>query len=167
MSFTLKVDKSGWDKLKKEFEQFTQNEIRLGWFEEQKYGSDNGNLPMAQVAMDVEQGHVNGPTAMFPGAITPPRPFMRVGLLEAASKGTNDQQFATVIKTVISGATVFRAMEQVAPYFEPTLRKVMMDWDSPPNSAATVALKGFDNPLVKTGQLIANVKAKVSKTGVD
>ena len=167
MSFNLKVDKSGWDKLKKEFELLALNEIQLGWFPENVYGPDNSNLPMAEVAKDNELGHVNGPTSLFPGAVTPPRPFMRVGLTGALISGANKQQFAAMIKAVSEGQSSLAAMKQSLPFFEQTLRKVMMDWDTPRNSDVTEALKGFNDPLRKTGELIANVTAKVAKKGSD
>lgn len=165
MSFNLKVDKSGWEKLKKELELLAQNEIHLGWFSGQIHSGSN--VPMAEIAKDLEEGHVNGPTAMFPGAVTPPRPYMRVGLSAALTAGANKQQFLAMIQAVSEGKSSLAAMEQTLPYFEHTLKKVMLDWDTPRNSPATIALKGFDDPLYNSGELIANATAKIAKKGSD
>ena len=99
--------------------------------------------------------------SMFPGAYTPPRPFMRIGLKEALVSGSNTVQFDAMIKAVVSGQSVLKSLQQAVIPLEHTLRKVMEDWDTPGNAPATIALKGFDNPLHNSGELIANVTAKV------
>lgn len=167
MSFKLKVDKSGWEKLKKNLKELADNEIQTGWFPEQRYGPENDNLPMATVARLDEEGHINGPTALFPGAITPPRPFMRVGFRDALKLGENKQQFKYMIEAVMSGQSTLIVMQKSLPVFEQTLRKVMLDWNTPPNAPVTVEMKGFNDPLRNTGELIANVTAKVAKKGTE
>ena len=37
-------------------------------------------------------------------------------------------------------------------------KQVMVQWSTPPNAEATIAEKGFDNPLVRTGQLVNSVR---------
>lgn len=167
MSFKLKVDKSGWEKIKKSIVELDQNQINLGWFDNNRYGSDNSNLPMAYVASLVEGGHINGPDAVFPGAITPPRPFMRVGLKDALNTGSNKLQFKYMIEAVLAGQSTLSVMQKSLPVFEQTLRQVMLDWDTPANSPTTIKLKGFDDPLRNSGELIASVTAKVEKKGSD
>lgn len=167
MSFKLKVDKSGWEKIKKDLKELDQNQINLGWFDNNRYGSDNANLPMAYVANLVDGGHINGPDAVFPGAITPPRPFMRVGLKDAFNTGNNKLQFKYMIEAVLAGQSTLSVMQKSLPVFEQTLRQVMLDWDSPANSPTTIKLKGFDDPLRNSGELIASVTAKVEKKGSD
>lgn len=160
MSFKLKVDKSGWEKLKKNLLKAQTNEIQLGWFPENKYDSTNDNLKMAQVAQWNNEGHINDN-----GSVTPPRPFMTVGLAGAFKVGANKDNFEDMIKAVVKGQSVLTAMTKATTSFERTLRKVMLDWDTPPNSPVTIELKGFNNPLVETSELIANVTAKVEKKG--
>ena len=167
MAFKLKVDKSGWEKLKKDLKELDQNEVQLGWFPENRYGADNDNLPMAYVASLNEQGHINGVSSLVPGAITPPRPFMRVGLRDALKAGPNKQQFQYMIEAITSGQSTLMVMQKSLPVFEQTLRQVMLDWDTPPNSPLTVKMKGFDDPLRNSGELIANVTAKVAKKGTE
>ena len=167
MSFKLKVDKSGWDKLKKDLIKLDQNEIQLGWFPENQYGPENSNLPMATVAQMNEEGHRNNADAAFPNAITPPRPFMRVGLKDALKGGPNKLQFKYMIEAVLAGQSSLSVMQKSLPIFEQTLRQVMLDWDTPRNSPVTVELKGFDDPLRNSGELIANVTAKVEKKGAN
>lgn len=167
MTFKLKVDKSGWEKLKKELLKADTHEVQLGWFPENVYGPDNSNLPMAYVARLNEEGHVNGFDSLVPGAITPPRPFMRVGLSSALRAGANKDDFKDMVEAVLTGKSVLAAMQKTTTNFERTLRKVMLDWDTPRNAPLTIELKGFDDPLVETSELIANVTAKVEKKGAD
>jgi len=167
MSFKLKVDKSGWEKLKKNFLKAESHEVQLGWFEENQYGTDNDNLKMAQVAQWNNEGHINGSNSLVPGAITPPRPFMTVGLPGAFKAGANKDDFKDMVVAVLKGESVLTAMQKTTNNFERTLRKVMLDWDTPPNAPLTVELKGFDDPLVNSSELIANVTAKVEKKGAN
>lgn len=165
MSFKLKVDKSGWEKLKKNLQQAAIYNVDLGWFEGQNYGSDNDNLPFAQVAQWNNEGHINGANSLVPGAVTPPRPFMTVGLPGAFKAGANKDDFKDMVQAVLTGKSVLIAMQKSTNNFERTLRKVMLDWDTPRNAPLTVEMKGFDNPLVESSQLIANVTARVEKKG--
>lgn len=167
MAFKLKVDKSGWEKLKKNLKELDQSEVQLGWFPENRYGADNNNLPMAYIAKLDEEGHINGASSLIPGAITPPRPFMRVGLRDALKAGPNKQQFKYMIEAITSGQSTLTVLQKSLPVFEQTLRQVMLDWDTPANSPFTVKMKGFDDPLRNSGELIANVTAKVAKKGSD
>jgi hypothetical protein len=162
MSFKLKVDKSGWNKLKKSFQQAEIYNVNLGWFEENKYDSTNDNLQMATVAQWNNEGHINDN-----GSLTPPRPFMSVGLPGAFKAGANKDDFKDMVEAVLTGKSVLAAMQKSSNNFERTLRKVMLDWDTPRNAPLTIELKGFDDPLVETSELIANVTAKVEKKGVN
>lgn len=165
MSFKLKVDKSGWEKLKKNLQQAEIYNVNLGWFDENQYGPDNDNLKMAQVAQWNNEGHINGSNSLVPGAITPPRPFMTVGLPGAFKAGANKDDFKDTVEAILTGKSVLTAMQKSTTNFERTLRKVMLDWDTPRNAPLTVEMKGFDNPLVDSSELIANVTAKVEKKG--
>lgn len=165
MSFKLKIDKSGWEKVKKNLKQADIYNVNLGWFEENQYGPNNDNLKMAQVAQWNNEGHVNGSSSLVPGAITPPRPFMSVGLAGAFKAGANKDDFNGMVEAILSGKSVLVAMQKSTNNFERTLRKVMLDWDTPRNAPLTIEMKGFDNPLVDSSELIANVTAKVQKKG--
>lgn len=155
MSFSLKVDNSVWNKLKRNM--LAANEVagELGWQPDNVYGSNNDNLPMAQIGQIIEEGVAS--------QNIPPRPYMRVGLRDALKKGENKQQFDMMVKAIMDGRSVMQAYRTSTDAFENTLRKVMLDWDSPANAALTVALKGFNDPLVENGELIANVNFKVGK----
>lgn len=162
MSMKLTVDKSPWLALKKSFTKAETLENRLGWFEENRYGSDNDNLPMAQVAKWQEEGTEGG---QGNGSGIPPRPFMRVGLNDRLKGGENKESFKRIIIAVANGQDVFKALHREGDSFRQTLRQVMMDWDTPPNAPTTIELKGFDDPLIESSELISNVSVKTVKRG--
>ena len=161
------VDKSVWNKLKKNFQQADSVELRTGWFESDRYGSDNDNLQMAQVAKWNEEGHNNGAGSLVPNAETPPRPFMRVSFRNALKSGANDKEFRQIVQAVVEGKSVLQPLKSSGKAFENTLRKVMIDFNNPPNAPLTIEMKGFDDPLINSSQLVANVNSKVAKKGAD
>ena len=162
MSMKITVDKSPWLALKKSFAKAETLENRLGWFEENRYGSDNDNLPMAQVAKWQEEGTEGG---QGNGSGIPPRPFMRVGLNDRLRGGENKESFKRIIIAVANGQDVFKALHREGDSFRQTLRQVMIDWDTPRNSPVTIELKGFDDPLIESSELISNVSVKTTKRG--
>lgn len=157
MSMKLAVDKRVWLDLKKSFAKAEMFEDQLGWFEDNRYGSDNDNLPMSQVAQWIEEGVAS--------KNIPPRPYMRVGLRGALMKGSNDASFKRIITAVANGQDVFKALHREGDSFRQTLRQVMIDWDTPPNAPTTIELKGFDDPLIESSELISNVSVKTAKRG--
>lgn len=160
MAFKLTKDTKVWDSIKKNLKDANIYDLNLGWFEENKYGPSNDNLQMAQVAQWNNEGHRNDN-----GSVTPPRPFMTVGLRGALKAGANKADFRDMVDAVLGGKSILRAMQKSSNNFERTLRKVMLDWDTPPNAPLTIELKGFDDPLVNSSELIANVTGKVEKKG--
>lgn len=160
MAIKLTKDTKVWEAVKKNLMK-TIPEIHTGWFAENVYGSDNDNLQMAQVAQWNNEGHVNGANSAVPGSITPPRPFMTVGLKAALKAGANKDDFKDMIEAVASGKEVMTVLNKAGTNFERTLRKVMIDWDTPRNAPLTIELKGFDDPLVDSSELIANINSKI------
>ncbi len=157
MSMKLTVDKKVWNNLKKSFAKAEMFEDQVGWQADAVYGSDNENLPMAQVAQWLEEGVAS--------KNIPPRPFMRVGFKAALSKGANDASFKRIVTAVANGQDVFKALHKEGDSFRQTLRQVMIDWDTPRNAPTTVELKGFDDPLIETSELISNITSKTTKRG--
>ena len=157
MSMKLTVDKKVWNNLKKSFAKAEMFEDQVGWQADAVYGSDNENLPMAQVAQWQEEGVAS--------KNIPPRPFMRVGFKAALSKGANDASFKRIVTAVANGQDVFKALHKEGDSFRQTLRQVMIDWDTPRNAPTTIELKGFDDPLIETSELISNITSKTTKRG--
>lgn len=159
MSIKITVDKSVWNNLKKSFAKAEMFENQLGWQSDAVYGSDNDNLQMAQVAQWQEEGVAS--------KNIPPRPFMRVGLSTALKRGANTASFKRIITAVANGQDVFKALHKEGDSFRQTLRQVMIDWDTPRNAPLTIELKGFDDPLIESSELISNITSKTTKKGVN
>lgn len=149
-----------WESLKKKFRQAQQIEGKLGFFSDAVYGPENDNLPVAQVAKWVEEGHVAGGWANAP---TPPRPVFRVGLAEAFKLGWNKKDFQAMVTAVATGKTPLIAMQASDDSFKRSLQNVITAWFDPPNSPATIEMKGFDNPWIETGTLRESVDFKVGR----
>ena len=151
MAFTLKVDTSVWDRIRKNLIVGDNLQVSTGFFEDAMYGEENNNAQVAQIARDNDQGTVKNP----------PRPFMNVGF------GIKVQQnlpklFLANMKRIVEGKSTFTKEYKVLSTILTTgLKQTIVDWSTPPNSPATIADKGFNDPLIKTGKMLESVESKV------
>lgn len=152
---SLKVDKSVWNQIKKNLAKGNSLQVSVGFFEDARYTSENDNLPVATVAAWMEEGD---PTQY------PPRPFMRAGFVPML-KGTKYREvFAKSIENILEGKSTFvQEYNKLGPVMQKDLKQVIIDWDTPPNSPATIAEKGFNDPLIDTGTMRDSVDFKVEK----
>lgn len=158
MSFKLKVDKSGWNKLKKELLKGSNQEVQVGIVEPTNYGPDNDNLSAAQVWQWQEEG--------LPAKNIPTRPAIRVGFMAPIKKGSYDKIFAESMQRIVEGKSTFKQeYTRIGVQAQVDLKKAVADWDSPRNAPLTVELKGFDNPLIDSGLLYDSIDFKVANRG--
>lgn len=158
MSFKLKVDKSGWNKLKKELLKGSNQEVQVGIVEPTNYGPDNDNLSVAQVWQWQEEG--------LPAKNIPARPAIRVGFMALIKKGSYDKIFAESMQRIAEGKSTFKQeYTRIGVQAQVDLKKAVADWDTPRNAPLTVELKGFDNPLIDSGLLYDSIDFKVEKRG--
>lgn len=167
MSFSFKVNKdtSVWDKMKKNVSNGSLEEIKLGFFPDSVYGSDNDNLPVAQVVQWQEEGTEGG---QGNGSGIPPRPFMRVGFKSSLMKPRSQDWFKASINRIVMGESTFRQeYNSTGKLFVKELQEVIEEWSSPANSPVTIANKGFNDPLIETGFMKDSVDYKIEKKGTD
>lgn len=157
MTFKIEKDTKVWDSIKSQAKILNNFETEVGWFPENRYGSDNENLQMAQVAQWNNEGHA------LQGV--PPRPFLSVGFPRALRLNIQKDVFKDVIRAISEGSGALVRIKRTEQELENVLRKVMIDWNDPPNSIWTIEAKGFNDPLINTSQLVANVTAKTHKKG--
>lgn len=153
---TIIKDTKVWEKVKKDLlKQARQDlELRIGFFEESKYGDENDNLQVAQVAQWNEEGSENNPT----------RPFMRVGFMGPIQKGIYRDNFKLSINAILEGRSTFAAeYKKLGPMAVEDLKSVIDEWSTPPNSPSTVEEKGFNDPLIWTGTMRNSVDYKIEK----
>lgn len=153
-------DMKVWTQMKKNLRK-GKSQINIGWFEGQNYGPDNGNLPMAQVAQWVEEGHANG--GIFSGTITPPRPAIRTMFIPTIAEA---DEFAAraipMIDSVAQGKMTWKKLhEKLAPSILHLFKYTLKSYNIIPNKPVTVKLKGFNDPWVETGALIESARFDV------
>lgn len=151
MAFTLKVDTSVWDRIKRNILVGNNLEVSTGFFEDAIYGEENNNAQVAQIARDNDQGTVKNP----------PRPFMNVGFGIKVQENL-PKLFLGNMKRIVEGKSTFTKEYKILSTILTTgLKQTIVDWSTPPNSPRTIADKGFNDPLVKTGKMLESVESKV------
>ena len=150
----IKVDTSGWEKIKKNLLN-NKETLKVGFFEDSIYVPENDNLPVAMVAMFMEEGD---PVKY------PPRPFIRMGFLPRLKTSEYVPVFQQAIKSVLDGQATFKqAYTKLGPVMVKGLQNEIIAWDTPPNSPQTVEAKGFNDPLINTGKMLESVEFKVER----
>lgn len=155
MSIKITVDTSGWDKIKKNLLQANREKLKVGFFEDSRYGPENDTLNVAQVAQFMEEGD---PVKY------PPRPFIRIGFLPRLKTPEYIPIFQQAIKSVLDGQSSFKqAYTRLGPTLVKGLQNEIIGWDTPPNSPQTIEAKGFNDPLINTGKMLESVDFKVER----
>ena len=151
----MKVTKNTavWDKIKRDLGRKAP-ELRIGFFPESSYGSENENLPVAQVAQ-VAQWNEEG------SSDNPPRPFMRVGFGGAMRQGTLDRNIREAVEAIALGNSPRAQLTILGPLMVNEMKQSIISWSTPPNSAATIAMKGKNDPLRDTDTMLNSVDFKV------
>lgn len=151
MASTLKVDTSVWDRIRKNLAVGDNLQVSTGFFENAVYGEENNNAQVAQIARDNDQGTVKNP----------PRPFMNVGFGIKVQENL-PKLFLSNMKRIVEGKSTFTKEYRVLSTILTTgLKQTIVDWSTPRNSRATIADKGFNDPLIKTGKMLESVESKV------
>lgn len=93
----------------------------------------------------------------FGGGKRPPRPFMRWTLQRRARKWRN------ILRDILPQYShdVKKAMEHLGEIAAEDLADTIRIWTAPPNAPSTIKKKGFNDPLVDSGQMMNSVRWKV------
>lgn len=110
--------------------------LRVGFLETEKYPD---GTPVAQVAFWNEYGTVKAP----------PRPFFRQ-MIEAKSPKWGAALGKNLSAT---GYDTTKALSLVGTGIKDQLTQSIVGFQAPGNAVSTIAQKGFDKPLVDTGQM--------------
>ena len=87
----------------------------------------------------------------------PARPFFR--RMIANEKPNWGKKLNGVLKA--TGYDVNQSLSMLGMDIEGALRQSIIDTNDPPNSAATIAKKGFNNPLIDTSVMIKSITSEV------
>lgn len=155
----ISVNKKEWEKVKKRIITSSQNQLDIGFFAEDTYGSDNNNLNVAAVAAWQEFGDARWNVNI------PPRPFMRTGLGNYVTTTAFKKILAGELKLVFSGKrTINKVYDNVGKVLKEKVQETILEWNTPPNAPSTIDSKGFNDPLIDTGFMYDSVKYKIRKS---
>ena len=149
---SVKKDTSVWDKIKKGFNANTK--LSVGFFDTY-YGPENDNLPVAYIASIQDQG-----------LGVPMRPFLSGanGLAGALRSRPYAKDFALSIARILEGKSTFaQEYASVGKFLVKDTKDFIDDWSTPPNAPLTVALKGFNDPLIESGTMRDSVEYRIEK----
>lgn len=101
-----------------------------------------------------------------PRANIPPRPWFRTTLDVHGDKYLKlmGRLFVEEMEKGMPGGDA-RIKEAVAEEVVKDLKTSIVKWSSPANKASTVKKKGFNDPLIETGELAAAPTYKITKPG--
>lgn len=121
--------------------------LRAGILEEAKYPD---GTQVAQVGYIQEFGAAE--------AKIPPRPFFRAVINEGK------QTWPSILAAGVEHyqGDVKSALALLGEQIVGELSQSVRDWSSPPNAPATIARKGFNKPLIDTGQMANSFSYEVT-----
>ena len=95
----------------------------------------------------------------------PPRPFVRYSFDQGKDQWADELMDG--IWDIMRGNTVKagRIQNRVGKSMQATIKKAIVDWKVPPNAEITVALKGFNDPLVESGHMRDSIMYTIKKKG--
>jgi hypothetical protein len=154
---TWKDNEKEFDKLLKRMQTLEKKKVDVGFFDT-KYGEENNNLYVAQVAQWQEEGTPN----------IPPRPFIRTGLHSEVVSPKYKHAFSKAMDNVASGTeTSANVCERLGAGLQMELSGVIDNGDKfvankPDWAAFKQAVTGASSPLVFTGKMRDSVKYKIT-----
>ncbi len=159
MAFTLGKDTKRLTALIKRMKQLDNTEVEVGFFEEDRYGPENNNLPVALVAYLNEYGHSLSSQGV------PERPFMHEtfeGKMEQFHMVKSMKLVFTAALT--DGRSTQRLLKNLGTMVGDMLQVAIEDYPGS-NSPTTIARKGKDDPLRDTDKMLNSVKFQIHKGG--
>ena len=152
---SVKLDKRALESTIFRVRQLNDTEILTGFFEEDKYDTDNYGKYVAEIAWLNERGA---------GMQVPSRPFMATTFRKKSFTAEYAKAMAEVATQALTlGRGENRLLGNLADLVRKTMQNTIRDWTTPPNSPEWAAKKGRNDPLVDTGKMLNSVKSKVRR----
>lgn len=155
MGFSFKLQ-SKIPALIKRLDKLDGMEVEVGFFEEDRYGPENHNLPVATVAAYNEFGTVHNPQ----------RPFMSDTFSENMSQLFMARGMkAAMIDVLKGGQASIRLLKSLGRIAADLMQVSIQQYAAAGgNSSATIAKKGGrDTPLIDSGKMIESVKFQIHR----
>lgn len=158
-------DTKTFDKMLSSISNLTSKEVNVGFFDD-KYGDENENLYVAQVAQWQEEGHKDGQT------FAPARPFFRVAFREEVNSVKYEKAFDKMLDNVFNGKeSPHSGCKRLGEGLTLELQQIIEHGEIfAPNSERWANTKRmyygtFLAPLVFTGKMRDSVKFKITTKG--
>ena len=124
--------------------------VATGFFQESKSGNEITNAEKA-----IKNNF---------GIGVPKRPFWTTTKDNEQKKHANAIAKDSIKAVLTSNASIaINAMEREGEQYKKEFRQAIIDWSVPSNSPATIQAKGFNDPLVDTGEMRDSVDSKIVK----
>lgn len=146
-----------WQSIKRNLLKGSGQKADVGW-----WGGDRQprtGISVAQVAQWNEEGHRNG--GSYEGTRTPARPFIRKSLLPYIKRIIRTKYLPDINRIAMGTLTWNTLHHRIAKDLKEALQRAVLEWTMPPNSAATIKRKGFNDPLIETGKMYDSIKTRV------
>ena len=153
MAFHIKFE-SKIPALLKRLDQLNGTEVEVGFFEEDRYGPENDNLPVATVAAYNEFGTTHNPQ----------RPFMSDAFTDGMSQRKMASLMGDVFEASMKNGMATKRLLNVLGRITGELIEISIQQYAATggNSPATIKAKGKDTPLIDTGKMIESVRFQIN-----
>lgn len=157
MGFSLKVETKRLDSLIKRVNAVNHTEVEVGFWDD-RYGPENDNLPVAQVA-----AYNN-----FGTSFNPTRPFMDDTFEDMMYQIYMARGVKNVFLSVLSnGRGTQRLLRELGATIKELMQVTIQQYASDGgNSRSTIERKGRDTPLIDTGKMLESVRFRIIQGGM-
>jgi hypothetical protein len=154
MGFTLKVETKRLSSLIKRVDAINNTEIEVGFWDD-RYGPENDNLPVAQVA-----AYNN-----FGTSFNPTRPFMDDTFEDIMYQAYMARGVKNVFLSVLTnGRGTQRLLRELGGTIKELMQVTIQQYAAEGgNSPKTIERKGRDSPLIDTGKMLESVRFIIHK----
>lgn len=155
MGFSIKFENK-IPALVKRLDKLNSMEVEVGFFEEDRYGPENANLPVATVAAMNEFGTKHNPQ----------RPFMSDTFSDGMNQLFMAREMKSIYLDVIKGGTATQRLLINLGKLSAELMQVSIQQYAAQggNSPQTIKKKnGRDTPLIDTGKMIESVRFHIHR----
>lgn len=151
MGFTFKLDTKKLEAVIRNTSKLDGTEVDVGFFEEDKYGPENNNHQVAQVAFFNERGTLTNPR----------RPFMATTFNDRDTQNALGTLMSKAFQSsLVDGRQVQRLLKQLGEEAQSRIQKTILTWPGS-NSQNTIDRKGRNSPLRDTEFMLESVKFKL------
>jgi hypothetical protein len=155
MGFTFKVETKKLSATIQRLNKLDGMEIEVGFFEEDRYGPENENQPVAQIAAYNEFGTATNPT----------RPFMEETFLDKMLQRHMVLSLKRVFSSaILNGRSVERLLRDLGDDIATHMQTTILNYPGS-NSPSTIERKGKNTPLRDTEKMLESVKFQIHKKG--